>query len=124
MYTVEALGEYLDPLEPGGMLAITRWVNLPPRDALKLFATAVEVLEHRGAKQPAQQLALVRGWKTATLLVKGSAFTSAETTALKTFCRTRSFDVAYYPGIEPTEANRYNVLERPDFYDGTLALLG
>jgi SAM-dependent methyltransferase len=124
LYTVEALQEYLDHLEPGGMLAITRWVNLPPRDALKLFATAVEALERRGVGQPAQQLALVRGWKTATLLVKGSAFTQPEIAALKTFCRTRSFDVAYYPGIEAGEANRYNVLERPDFHDGALALLG
>jgi hypothetical protein len=32
--------------------------------------------------------------------------------------------VAYYPGIEAGEANRYNVLERPDFHDGALALLG
>jgi spermidine synthase len=124
LYTVEALQEYLDHLEPGGMLAITRWVNLPPRDALKLFATAVEALEHRGAKEPAQQLALVRGWKTATLLVKDGAFARAEITALRAFCRTRSFDVAYYPGIEAGETNRYNVLERPDFYDGALALLG
>ncbi len=124
LYTVEALREYIDHLEPGGMLAITRWVNLPPRDALKLFATAVEALEQRGAKQPAQQLALIRGWKTATLLVKDNAFTGAEIAALKTFCRNRSFDVAYYPGIEAGETNRYNVLERPDFYDGSLALLG
>jgi SAM-dependent methyltransferase len=124
LYTVEALQEYLDRLEPGGMLAITRWVNLPPRDALKLFATAVEALERRGAKEPAQQLALIRGWKTATLLVKDSVFTGAEIAALRAFCRARSFDVAYYPGIEAGEANRYNVLERPDFHDGALALLG
>lgn len=29
LYTVEALREYLEHLQPGGMLAITRWVNLP-----------------------------------------------------------------------------------------------
>ncbi len=32
---------------PGGMLAITRWINLPPRDVLKLFATAIAALERR-----------------------------------------------------------------------------
>jgi spermidine synthase len=124
LYTVEALQEYLEHLEPGGMLAITRWVNLPPRDVLKLFATAVEALERRGASEPAKQLILIRGWKTATLVVKNGAFTSADLGALKEFCRQRSFDVAYYPGIEPAETNRYNLLEEPFFHDGALAVLG
>lgn len=124
LYTVEALQEYLDHLNPGGFLAITRWVHLPPRDVLKLFATAVTALERRGTAQPAQQLALIRGWRTATLLVKNGAFTSADIAALKEFCRARSFDVEYYPGIVATEANRYNILEQSFFHDGALALLG
>jgi len=123
LYTVEALQEYLAHLEPGGLLAITRWVNLPPRDVLKLFATAVAALERSGAP-PAQRLALIRGWKTATLLVKNGAFTPADIAALREFCRARSFDVAYFPGIDAAETNRYNVLDRPDFHDGAIALLG
>jgi len=123
LYTVEALQEYLAHLEPGGMLAITRWVNLPPRDILKLFGTAAAALERNGAA-PAQQLALIRGWKTATLLVKNGAFTPADIAALREFCRARSFDVAYFPGIDAAETNRYNVLDQPDFHEGALALLG
>jgi SAM-dependent methyltransferase len=125
LYTVEALREYLDHLEPGGMLAITRWVHLPPRDVLKLFATAVEALERRGGTQPARQLALIRGWRTATLLVKNGAFTPAEIAGLREFCRARSFDAEYYPGIAAGTGNdSYNVLEQPWFREGALALLG
>ncbi len=123
LYTVEALGEYLQHLEPGGVLAITRWVDLPPRDILKLFATAVVALERNGG-EPAQQLALIRGWKTATLLVKNGPLSAADVAALREFCRARSFDVAYFPGIEAAETNRYNVLDQPDFYAGAVALLG
>ena len=123
LYTVEALQEYLAHLEPGGLLAITRWVNLPPRDILKLFGTAVVALERNGAA-PAQQIALIRGWKTATLLVKNGAFSPADIAALREFCRARSFDVAYFPGIDAAETNRYNVLDEPAFYEGALALLG
>ena len=90
---------------------------------LKLFATAVAALEQDGAR-PAQQLALIRGWKTATLLVKNGAFSPADIAALREFCRARSFDVAYFPGIDAEQTNRYNVLEAPDFHDGALALLG
>ena len=32
MYTIEALQAYLDHLNPGGLVAITRWLGNPPRD--------------------------------------------------------------------------------------------
>jgi hypothetical protein len=124
LYTVEALDAYLGRLEPGGLLAITRWINLPPRDVLKLFGTATAALERRGVAEPARQLALIRSWKTATLLVKNGAFTTSEIAALEGFCRARSFDADYYPGIEPGQANRYNVLDASWFHDGAVALLG
>jgi hypothetical protein len=74
--------------------------------------------------QPGRQLALIRGWRTATLLVKNGAFTEREIAALKAFCRARSFDIDYYPGIRPDEANRYNVLEASWLHDGAVELLG
>ncbi len=124
VYTVEALSAYLDRLEPSGMLAVTRWVNLPPRDVLKLFATAVAALERRDVAAPGRQLALIRSWSTATLLVKNSPFTQSEIAALREFCRVRSFDADWFPGIAPGEANRFNVLEPSQFEEGAKALLG
>jgi len=124
LYTVEALSDYLDHLEPDGLLAITRWVNLPPRDALKLFATAIVALERRGVVEPGRQLALVRSWSTVTLLVKNGTFTPREIEALRVFCRARSFDGDWFPGIGADEANRFNVLEPSHFEEGAKALLG
>ena len=120
----EALQDDLQHLEPGGLLAITRWVRLPPRDALKLFAAAVVALERSGVADPASRLALVRSWQTSTLLVKNGAFSSEDIAAIKAFCTERSFDVAFYPGMKPQEANRYNVVAPPDLFDGATALLG
>ena len=48
LYTVEALTLYLERLKPGGMVAITRWLKTPPRDSLKMFATAVAAAERAG----------------------------------------------------------------------------
>lgn len=123
-YTVEALGDYLDRLEPGGLLSVTLWAKLPPRDTAKLFATAVEALERRGVADPGGRLALVRSWKTATLLVRNGVFPEREIEALRRFAEERSFDVAWYPGISAGEANRFNVLERPWFYEAAAALAG
>jgi Spermine/spermidine synthase domain len=124
LYTVEALQDGLRHLQPDGLLAITRWVTLPPRDALKLFGAAVLALQRSGVSDPASQLALVRGWKTSTLLVRNGAFGSQDIAAIKAFCAARSFDLAFYPGMQAHEANRYNRVAPPDLFDGATALLG
>ena len=123
LYTVEALRAYLDHLRPGGLLAITRWVNLPPRDALKLFATAVAALEAQGVVDPGARLVMIRGWKTVTLLVKNGPFSTAELAEVKRFRTARAFDAVWYPGMSPDAANRYNLLDRPYFHEGAAALL-
>jgi hypothetical protein len=124
LYTVEALQDDLRHLRAGGLLAITRWVTLPPRDVLKLFGAAVLALQRSGVADPASQLALVRSWQTSTLLVKNGAFGAADIAAIKAFCVERSFDLAFYPGMRPEEANRFNVVAPPDLFDGATALLG
>ncbi len=124
IYTVEAFEEYLRHLRPGGFVAITRWLKLPPRDSLRLFATALAAFERMGVAEPGQRLALIRTWRTTTLLIKNGALSSTEIAKIRTFADERSFDLAYYPGMRREEANRNNVLEQPYFYDGATALLG
>jgi len=124
LYTVEALQIYLRHLEPNGVLAITRWLKLPPRDSLKLFATALTALEQMGVAEPEKRLAVLRSWSTTTLLVKNGAYTEKDLTGIRTFARQRSFDLVYVPGMAPEEANRYNVLSEPYFFDGSTALAG
>jgi spermidine synthase len=124
VYTVEAFRAYLRHLRPGGVIAITRWLKLPPRDALKLFATARAALAAEGARRPETQLALLRGWNTTTLLVKQSPFTDADLEALGRFAEARFFDLAYAPGLDRGEANRFNLLDQPFFHDGAAALAG
>jgi hypothetical protein len=69
-------------------------------------------------------MVLIRGWQTTTLLVKNGRFTRSEIDTLKDFARARSFDLAYYPGMLRNEANQYNQLVEPYYYDGVTALLG
>ncbi len=124
LYTTEALTEYLQELRPGGYLAITQWIKLPPRDTLKLFVTAIDALRASGVDQPGTRLMLIRGWQTSTLLIRKGAFTAGEIRAMQRFCRARAFDVAWYPGIGATDVNHYNRLREPYFYQGARALLG
>jgi hypothetical protein len=124
LYTVEALQDYLQRLNPGGYLAISRWIKLPPRDALKLYATALRALRDTGVATPQRRLALIRSWQTGTLLVKNGVFTAREIENLRAFCTARAFDVAWYPGITEAESNQFNVLDQPYFFEAATALNG
>src|SRR5215471_11748217 len=124
VYTIEAFEQYLDHLRPGGYLAITRWLKLPPRDSLRLFATAVSALERRGIGEPGRQLALVRSWNTTTLLVKNGQLTGQDMAKIRRFADERAFDLAFLPGMAREEANRFNVLDQHYFFDSAVALLG
>ena len=124
IYTAEAFDEYIKRLRSGGWLSITRWLKLPPRDTLKLFATALDALKRSGVEAPENQLMLIRGLNTTTLLVKNGAVTETEIAHARSFAQARSFDLCYHPQISAGEANRYNVLETPYFFAGTKALTG
>jgi SAM-dependent methyltransferase len=124
LYTLEAFSQYLERLEPGGILSITRWIRIPPRDSLKIFATVTEALAQAGIGNPGRRLAMIRSWNTSTLLVKNGEFTADDITNLKTFSRERSFDLVHYPGISKDEANRFNQLQQPWFFAAVGELLG
>ncbi len=124
LYTLEAFSQYLQHLRPGGILSITRWTKSPPRDGLKIFATAIEALEQAGVAEPGRQLAMIRSWNTSTLLVKNEPFSNEEINSLKAFCADRWFDLVFYPGISRNEANRYNQLQEPWYYQAAGRLLG
>jgi len=124
LYTIEALEDYLAHLQPDGYLSITRWVTLPPRDTLKLFATALVALERRGVARPADHLVMIRSWQTATLLVKNEPFSLAEIGRVQAFVHRWGFDTAWYPGMSEAEANRTNRLREPYFFEAAVRLAG
>jgi Ser/Thr protein kinase RdoA (MazF antagonist) len=79
-----------------------------------LFALAVAAAE-RARLDPAQSVALLRGYNTATIVVKRGALTAAELDALRAFAAARKFDLVSAPGLRPDETNRYNVLSDATF---------
>ncbi len=124
LYTVESFRALFARLADGGVVAVTRWIELPPRDGIKLFATAVAALEAEGVARPGESLVLVRSWDSLVLLVKRGAFGGEQIAAMRRFCEARFFDFGYYPGMSAGEANRFNVLDGPLFFDAAARLLG
>ncbi len=122
-YTVEALQSYLTLLEPDGLLSITLWTSTPARGNLKLFATAVSAMQNAGIKHPENNIAWIRSWNTATLLLKNTALTAEEINKVRDFSLSRSFDLAWLPGISPAEVNKFQLLQEPVFYIAARSIL-
>lgn len=124
LYTVEGFAAMLRVLRPGGLLSLTRWIKLPPRDGLKSLATAAAALEDAGVARPGEYLVMIRGWSTSTLLVGNRPFSAPQIRQLREFCDERSFDLVHYPGMSGEEANRYNRLQQPWFRRAATSILG
>ncbi len=124
LYTVEALKDYIQHLTPDGYLAVTRWIKMPPRDTLKLFATAIKSLKGMGITNPGNRMVLIRSWQTSTLLIKRGEFSENEFNAVQAFCDARSFDIVFSATTTRNQVNRYNILSQPFFYLAAKALAG
>ena len=119
--TREAVAMMLDRLAPEGLLVMHAWLQLPPRDSLRLAATLSDALTGRGGDAPDLQMIALRSWQMATLAVKNGEFTPKQIAALRQFARIHGFDVAWYPGMPPEEANQVNRLARPYLYEAIAA---
>ncbi len=120
----ESLQAMLTRLAPDGLLAITGWAQLPPRGGARLLATALQALDAEGGGAAGDRLAWIRSWNTTTLVLARSALTSAQVEAVRDFAAERAFDVIHVPGMADSEANRFNVLDRPWFREVAKGLIG
>jgi hypothetical protein len=121
-YTVQAFSDYLAKLRRGGLLVVTRWLQVPPSESIRAFALAVEALERSGG-HPRTDLVALRSYRQALILVRQGPFTKAELQAVRAFAEARAFDLVYLPDLRPDEVNRHNVLAAPDYYRACVDLL-
>jgi hypothetical protein len=122
-YTVEAFGDFYALLRPGGLLAITRWLQVPPSEALRAFATAVEAVERAGG-DPRSDLVALRSYQQMLLLARNGSFTAGELNAIREFAGQRAFDLVHLPDLHPAEVNKHNVLPSPQYHAAFAEILG
>ncbi len=120
--TAEAFDAYLAHLAPGGLLVVHRWLQLPPTEELRAGALVADSLRRAG-KNPATRIIAIRSFSTMLILAKLEPFSPREIESVKTFVRERQFDLVWYPGIRPGEANVANVLRRDRYHESFQQLL-
>ncbi|MGD8805838.1 MAG: hypothetical protein PVH65_08295 [Chloroflexota bacterium] len=116
LYTVEAFEEYLGLLGPDGLLVVTRWLQTPPSESARLFATLATAVNESGGDATDQLLAF-RTLRTMTVIAGRQPFTANDLATTRAFLEERDYDAVYYPGIRAEDLNRYNLLAEPVYHD-------
>ena len=100
LYTKEAFKSYIGHLSDDGTLAFIRWMFWPPRETLKVAATAVAALREAGIDHPENNIVIIGDGVLASTLVKKRPFTWSE---LNDFAgaaaATRNLRIIYAPGF-------------------------
>jgi hypothetical protein len=122
-YTVEAISDYLSRLESDGVLVLTRWVQTPPVESLRMLATIEQALRAQGVDRPADHIAALRSLRTITFVVSRQPLTGQEQDTIRSFAAERGYDLVWLPAIAPEEVNRYFRSPEPVDYLGFRDLL-
>lgn len=115
LYTVQGFVAALDRLEQGGLLAVVRWLQVPPSEEVRAFALAAEAVRRTGG-EPTQSLVALRSFNQVLILARRGPFEAWELEQIRAFAAQGFFDLVYAPDVTPDEVNRYNVLPSPDSY--------
>ena len=122
-FSVEALAADLGALSPAGVLSVPVGIREFPAYALRLLATARAALLAAGVADPARHVLAYRSAWNVRILISRAPFDAGRIDAARRFCDARSFDISYFPGIDPAaaRANIYNDLPPVSFETGEVA---
>jgi spermidine synthase len=120
LHTVEAYADYLRHLTPDGVLVITRWLTMPPRENVRTILTAAEALRKVSPRTADDGLFIVRSWATATVVAKPSGFADEDVAALTRWAQQRGFDVDWYNGLERPTA-QFHLMDEPVLFEAASA---
>ena len=103
LYTIEAFQEYLDHLEPDGVLNVSRLRKLVGDEAIRVTVLALAALEHDGVQHPERNVVVVLGRdifgeQYGTVLARKEPYTATELARIRELADARGEGIAFAPG--------------------------
>jgi len=123
-YTVEAIKQYYNHLEDGGILCVQRWLQLPPSESLKLFSTIFTALEELNIENPDNHICAIRTFSTSLIMVKNGNFLEEEKYIIRNYCDEMGYDLIYCSYIKPDEANKNIEMDKPYYFNTFSNIVG
>ncbi len=98
LYTVEAWKTFLDHLNPGGALTVSRWYMADAQaEGERLVSLTVGALLDAGIKDPKQHIFIATGYRIVTLVMSRDPFTSAQLDAMEKRVKEMDYGILISP---------------------------
>ena len=120
LLTVEGMVRCLGRLKPGGLVSITRGIQSPPRDNIKILATLAAALERRGMARPEAHLAQVRNHLALCTIASITPLSADQREKLIRISDELWLDIDALPGWDPSRRPPFNQLVAPPGITGSI----
>jgi hypothetical protein len=120
LLTVEGMGRCLEHLKPGGLVSVTRGIQSPPRDNIKILATLAAALEGRGVARPEAHLAQVRNHLALCTVASNTPLSAEQREKLIRISDELWLDIDALPGWDLSRRPPFNQLMTPPGIAGSL----
>ncbi|MDP2423825.1 MAG: hypothetical protein Q8M23_05720 [Bacteroidales bacterium] len=117
LMTSEGFVKVFNALKPGGLMAVSCWLDYPVRTPLKILTTLMEMFNKAGIENVKNHLVAIRSWGTITFVAGNQPFALESTSAVREFCDSLSFDPMILPGLAGDERDYYNAYGDKIFFE-------
>ncbi|MFH1001214.1 MAG: class I SAM-dependent methyltransferase [Bacteroidota bacterium] len=121
--SIEAFQKMWDLLSANGAIAISCWMENPPRNSFRILATLVQLLDKNGIKNPEKHIIAVRSWSDISFILKKTAYTNNHSFKTHEFCSELMFDPLILPDLGVVKNQTYNRLQDSTFFEHLSAIL-
>jgi spermidine synthase len=99
LYTLDGWRIFYDHLNPGGVIAFSRWNHKPDfHETARLFSLGYATLLSEGVKDPGSHMAMLRQEELATLLTSNQPFSAQDLDKIRSTSRDLNYQILYLPG--------------------------
>lgn len=113
LLTTDAFRHARSLLTPNGFLSLTRGIQTPPRDNIKIMATLIEALREEGIENPGDYLLQSRNYLAVNTLLSRTPVSRTMLKKYKASNDSLGHDMDYFPGITPDSLTQNNSLPNP-----------
>ena len=119
LFTVEGMTGCLEHLTPTGLISITRGLQSPPRDNIKILATLADSMEKIGLQESMARLAQLRNHLAVCTLAARQPFRPAQVQKIIQISDRLWLDIDTLPGFDPSSRKPFNQLTGPEGFKGS-----
>lgn len=123
LYTVEAIEDFYNHLSDNGILSISRWVNIPPKNCIKMMNICINALKKEKIENISEHIIFIRSIQSATFLISKAPFSNDQIRKTKEFCNSRLFDIIYHKDISESDINQFIKLKSPIYFESVQTFL-